>query len=417
MRLADRNAQMARRSRRPKSSPRRSWTSCFPAARTASTVNQAAFDYEHRSALGVFDRVRSNAIRGMVLGPRARRAAACRPNSSRPTSNWSAGCRTQTTCRRHQPSNRLRLRRHQVHRAAPAHPVGRPTELQCDESSQSRPRQPASTSPDNCKTRRPAFTLFELILAIALSARSCADRHGDQPVPGAGRRRPHARRRGPARPQHPDDDRRRHPRRRPSIKPQDTSAIAKLMAAGHAFDVDSIAMAQNPGRAVDATAALGGSRRHWPALAVRRRRHAGSRCELVRRHSSMAALRPPAVHGRRQDNDDTMPLGINGHADELYVDVDTIPRLDELFATATGYTNAQPPATLHGAAARPPRPTHPSDEDGPLLRPPRAAAPSLAARSPLRSRGSTAPAPADSFDRRSPALRECSPNNRATSRA
>ena len=35
-----------------------------------------------------------------------------------------------------------------------------------------------------------------------------------------------------------------------------------------------------------------------------------------------------------------MPLGLNGSLDELYVDSTRLPRREELFATATGYTNA-----------------------------------------------------------------------------
>ena len=59
-----------------------------------------------------------------------------------------------------------------------------------------------------------AFTLFELILAIALSvALVGADRHGDRSVPDPDRCQPHPSGRGAAGPQHPGDDRRRHPRR------------------------------------------------------------------------------------------------------------------------------------------------------------------------------------------------------------
>jgi hypothetical protein len=35
-----------------------------------------------------------------------------------------------------------------------------------------------------------------------------------------------------------------------------------------------------------------------------------------------------------------MPLGVNGELAEVYVDIDRLPRGDELFSTMTGYTNA-----------------------------------------------------------------------------
>jgi hypothetical protein len=40
-----------------------------------------------------------------------------------------------------------------------------------------------------------------------------------------------------------------------------------------------------------------------------------------------------------------LPLGLSGTANELYVDVSRLPRREELFATNTGYQNAQSPNT------------------------------------------------------------------------
>src|SRR5256885_710098 len=47
--------------------------------------------------------------------------------------------------------------------------------------------------------------------------------------------------------------------------------------------------------------------------------------------------------------DNTMPLGVTGSQEELYVDVTHLPKQDELFASTTGYTNAPSP-TVTGSA-------------------------------------------------------------------
>jgi hypothetical protein len=63
------------------------------------------------------------------------------------------------------------------------------------------------------------------------------------------------------------------------------------------------------------------------------------------------------TQGMQTENDLTLPLGITGTTEDLYVDVERAPRLDELFLTTTGYTNTQPLPTPIGAAApTPPRP-------------------------------------------------------------
>ena len=59
-----------------------------------------------------------------------------------------------------------------------------------------------------------------------------------------------------------------------------------------------------------------------------------------------------AIGGESEDeSDDTMPLGLSGSIDELYVDATRLPRQEELFATVTGYTNAPSAASSNPGGA------------------------------------------------------------------
>jgi hypothetical protein len=49
------------------------------------------------------------------------------------------------------------------------------------------------------------------------------------------------------------------------------------------------------------------------------------------------------------DTDTTLPLGLNGGLEELYVDATRLPKQEELFGTTTGYTNAQSPTSQSGS--------------------------------------------------------------------
>jgi hypothetical protein len=55
--------------------------------------------------------------------------------------------------------------------------------------------------------------------------------------------------------------------------------------------------------------------------------------------------------GSSVESPETMPLGLNGTLDELYVDSTRLPRREELFATVTGYTNAPTGGQAGSAAA------------------------------------------------------------------
>jgi prepilin-type N-terminal cleavage/methylation domain-containing protein len=83
-------------------------------------------------------------------------------------------------------------------------------------------------------------------------------------------------------------------------KPQDTSAIAQLMSKTAKFNVDDIDKAS-------------------------------------------------AASTDGADTDTTLPLGLNGSLEELYVDATRLPKQEELFGTTTGYTNAQSPTSQSGS--------------------------------------------------------------------
>jgi hypothetical protein len=121
---------------------------------------------------------------------------------------------------------------------------------------------------------------------------------------------------------------------------QDTSAIAALMAAGTPYDTDDWDKArQTPSGG--ATGAPGGT-----AAAVKITGMGGSTSGASAGGasggsgaSSMAAM--SGMGGESEDeSDDTMPLGLSGSDVELYVDATRLPQQDELFNTVTGYTNA-----------------------------------------------------------------------------
>lgn len=116
---------------------------------------------------------------------------------------------------------------------------------------------------------------------------------------------------------------------------QDTSAIAALMAAGTPYDTDDFDKARvatvaagkagglnSPGKLT----ALGGSAAGGAA--------SGSSS------GSSASGASAGGGGGDQESDDTMPLGLSGDSEQLWVDATRLPRQEELFATVTGYTNA-----------------------------------------------------------------------------
>jgi prepilin-type N-terminal cleavage/methylation domain-containing protein len=124
---------------------------------------------------------------------------------------------------------------------------------------------------------------------------------------------------------------------------QDTSGIAELMAASAEFDVDDIDAEQPSGNS------LSGS--------LTPNENSSGSGSLTGNSSSLSSLSSSTSSStstqESQTNEpaDTLPLGLNGNLNELYVDVTRLPRQEELFATVTGYSNAQLPASKTGAAS------------------------------------------------------------------
>jgi prepilin-type N-terminal cleavage/methylation domain-containing protein len=122
-------------------------------------------------------------------------------------------------------------------------------------------------------------------------------------------------------------------------KPQDTSAIAQLMAKTAKFDVDDIdkaaAASGGVGKASAITSISGGVGSLSSAAAL----------------GGSGASGTPAGSTDDSDTDTTLPLGINGKIEELYVDATRLPKQEEIFGTTTGYTNAQSPNAQSGSTS------------------------------------------------------------------
>lgn len=107
-------------------------------------------------------------------------------------------------------------------------------------------------------------------------------------------------------------------------QPQDTKAIAELMTASTPYNVDDIDKNKKPG----APAA--------PAKAT---------AVAALKSISTSTSTGSTSSNSSEDSEETLPLGLNGTTEDVYVDVTRLPKQDELFATVTGYTNAQSPAS------------------------------------------------------------------------
>ncbi len=109
-------------------------------------------------------------------------------------------------------------------------------------------------------------------------------------------------------------------------QPQDTSSIAQLMAKTASFDVDSIDQASASG-AADGLSQLGASGAATGTSGITSSTSGGS-----------------AGSTEESDTDPTLPLGLSGSLTELYVDATRLPKQEELFSSPiTGYSNAQSP--------------------------------------------------------------------------
>lgn len=118
-------------------------------------------------------------------------------------------------------------------------------------------------------------------------------------------------------------------------QPQDVSTLAQLVASGTPFDVDSIDQPSGSGGggaggASTGASGTGGSTGSGAGTSGGSGSSSGSGTSLgTQSNSSLGG-----------ETDLTMPLGLNGTLEELYVDATRLPRREELFATITGYTNA-----------------------------------------------------------------------------
>jgi prepilin-type N-terminal cleavage/methylation domain-containing protein len=202
------------------------------------------------------------------------------------------------------------------------------------------------------KTGRPGFTLFELILAIALAAtllaligtainlylmRVDADRTRVEEAQLA----------RSVLAMIADDI-----RGASVYQKQDTSAIAQLMAASTPFDVDSIDSARKMASSVGGAGGVG-SAASASSLAglISGGSSGGSSGSGSGSSSSGSSGSSSSSQSLNEESDNSMPLGLSGSVQELFVDVTRLPRQDELFSTVTGYTNAPSAGAANAGAA------------------------------------------------------------------
>lgn len=121
-------------------------------------------------------------------------------------------------------------------------------------------------------------------------------------------------------------------------KPQDTSSVAQLMSKTKAFDPDLIDQASGGTSQASALASASGGTAALSSSAAKSST------------SASGASGSSASSTDGTDTDTTLPLGINASTtEELYVDATRLPKQEELFGTTTGYTNAKSPVPQSGA--------------------------------------------------------------------
>ncbi len=195
------------------------------------------------------------------------------------------------------------------------------------------------------RSPRSAFTLFELILAIALSAAlialiGTAINLYLTRVEASRNRVEEAQLARSILSMIADDL-----RAAAVYQPQDVSSIAKLMANGSPFDVDSIDEERDDSSSGAGSSGTGGSSGSSPGTSG----GLGGASSSGGLSSSTSGSSQSS--GTDMSLDEAMPLGVSGSLGELYVDVERLPSGDELFKTFTGYTNA--PMALSGDGVMP----------------------------------------------------------------
>ncbi len=182
------------------------------------------------------------------------------------------------------------------------------------------------------KTKRAGFTLFELILAISLSAVlltliGMAINLYLVRVDSSGQRVAEAQLARTVLSMIADDI-----HGTTIYQPQDTSAIAKLMAKSATFDVDSIDKPTTGGTGTTGTTGT----------------TAGTGTTGSATGTSSSSSGSSSSSNDDSDSENVLPLGLNGELEELYVDTTHLPKQEELFSTTTGYTNAPSPVSNSG---------------------------------------------------------------------
>ena len=124
-------------------------------------------------------------------------------------------------------------------------------------------------------------------------------------------------------------------------EPQDTSAIAELMASSRSADDDDDDGPDDDG-ATEGPDGVGGTGSSGGAMTI------GTSTSSSGGDSSSSDS--SSNSDSSEEADDTLPLGLSGTLAELYIDVTRLPRREELFGTITGYTNAPMPVPTGGGA-------------------------------------------------------------------
>jgi prepilin-type N-terminal cleavage/methylation domain-containing protein len=198
-----------------------------------------------------------------------------------------------------------------------------------------------------CSAKRAGFTLFELILAIALSAVllsliGMAINLYLRRVDESRSRVEDAQLARSILAMIADDI-----RATAIYQPQDTSGIAQLMSKTSTFDVDSIDKASDSSSSNATSGATSFSTSSIGAGGASASSSSSTSQTGSSSSGSSTSSDSSTISGTETDN--TMPLGVNGSNAELYVDAMRLPRQEELFACVTGYTNAQSPAAMNSA--------------------------------------------------------------------
>jgi uncharacterized membrane protein YgcG len=123
-------------------------------------------------------------------------------------------------------------------------------------------------------------------------------------------------------------------------QPQDVSAVSQLMANSASFDVDSIDDERSDDTSPPATP--GGTSGTSGSSSVGTSGGIGGA-------SGTGSSGTGGATGSGAAADSEMPLGLTGTISDMYIDIERLPGGDELFRTLTGYTNA-PMAVTDGSA-------------------------------------------------------------------